>query len=100
MKTKTNNNDWLFNLILKYSGELLALAGTGIFIYNILNFSYKSYEAQECLGFVIPVLNSCYDIQGVAYYYTDQDRLLIALGAVMFVAGILLIRDKANKLKK
>ena len=75
----------------KYSGEILLTGGAGLFIYNIFNFSYETQFGlfRSCHNTV-----SCEPIQGVAYYYQSNTTLMISIGAMLIVAGILIIKNK------
>lgn len=77
---------WL-KQIKKYLGEIMVVLGTGTFSYNIFNFSFTDWE-----GLRLPSLGG--ELGNVAYYYTDEALLGIALGAMLIVLGILVIRNR------
>lgn len=78
--------------IKKYIGELILLIGVWLFVFNIFNFSYEAPRTKGVLP-ELPKLTSEI-VDSVAYYYSDSIIVLIALGAVLIVLGILIIRNK------
>lgn len=82
----------IITLIRKYLGEVMIIVGTGIFVYNIFNFSYVA-----TMGTCLPALG-CSEIQGVAYYYSSDILLLITIGSILMITGILIIRNKKSKI--
>ena len=78
----------------KYLGEIMAIIGTGFFVYNVFNFSYRTSE-----GFSFEFDFGEKDIQGVAYYYNLETLLLIAIGAILIVSGFLVIKNKNHERK-
>lgn len=74
--------------IKKWLGEVIFIIGTGLFIYNIFNFSYITDKGlcRARLG--------CREIEGVVYYYNNDTLLLVSIGAMLIVAGVLIIRNK------
>jgi len=57
----------LFKLIYKNLAELMTIAGSGIFAYNIFDFGYR---------------------------YDSETLSLIAIGIMLIVTGVILIRKK------
>ena len=68
--------------IIKYLGEILLIIGSFITVYNLLNFTHYRY------GYLtgLPIDKS--------YYYTNAAQFMIAIGVVLIVIGILIIRKK------
>lgn len=75
--------------IKKYVGEIFLLGGTFMVIYNILNFSYD----RGC-GILTKygIENQCNN--PVAYFYSDEIRLMLGFGVVLFITGILIMKNK------
>lgn len=71
--------DW----IKKYLGETIVIIGSGIFVYNLLSFSHR-----------VPRFYIGFRAIEVQYYYTPQALLLMAIGVMMIITGILIIRKK------
>ncbi len=106
IKTTDKINDKIDELIpgfeiffKKYIGEIMTIIGTGIFTYNIFNFSYSGGYGGKYLGdyprFESIVKNiGRYEFNYVAYYYDSETLLLIALGAMLIVGGLLIIKNK------
>ncbi len=66
----------MIKFIKKYLGETILLIGTGLFVRNVFNFSYNT---------------------GMEYYYYHSDILMgIYIGAMLIVAGILIIKKQAE----
>jgi hypothetical protein len=88
------------NKIKKYLGEILTIIGTGLFSYNIFNFSYTGgYGGKWEKGTLsLPGLPSAgrYEFNYVAYYYSPDALLLISIGAMLIVSGILIIKNKSK----
>jgi len=76
-------------IIKKYLGEFMTITGTGIFAYNILNFSFTDKE----LG----LINLPGGQRDWVYFYKNEVLLCIAIGAMLIVAGILIIKNKSRK---
>ena len=80
-------------IIKKNFGEIILITGTGVFFYNILNFSNKI----QCER-VGPRRKSSELIDNldcvVEYYYNLGILLLISIGAMLIVSGILIIKNK------
>lgn len=83
--------------IKNYLGEIMTIVGTGIFMYNVFNFSYHTYgkggESSDLaidfgFGGKVP------ELEGIAYYYNSDVLLMIAIGAILITAGILIIKNK------
>ena len=81
----------IITLIKKYLGEVMIIVGTGIFMYNIFNFSYLT-----TMGTCLPTV-SCSRIQGVAYHYPSDILLLITIGSILMITGILIMRNKKSR---
>lgn len=80
-------------LIRNYFGEISLVVGTGLFFYNIFNFSFSDSTRG---GINIPGLPKLggRELGNVAYYYTEIGLLLISVSAILIVVGILMIRSK------
>ena len=85
----------LIKFIKKYSGETMLVIGTGLFIYNIFNFSFKTIYKIALIRQEMAFLN--YEIIGVAYYYLSNTLMCISIGAMLIVAGILIIKNRNEK---
>ena len=82
----------ILKLIKKYFGKIMTISGVGIFTYNVFNFSYKT--ATKGLA-SLPALGNT-QIEGVAYYYTSDVLFRLAISSMLFVSGILIIKNKKN----
>lgn len=80
------------NFIKRCSGEVMIIIGTGLFVYNVFDFSYTASYG-HC---VLPMF-SCEEILGVGYYYPFNTLLSISIGAMLIVSGVLIIRNKYEK---
>lgn len=60
----------------------MLVVGTGLFSYNILNFSFT--DRRGVFG----------ELPSVAYYYTETSLFLISTSVILIVVGILVIRNK------
>ncbi|NQU77065.1 hypothetical protein HQ544_00010 [Candidatus Falkowbacteria bacterium] len=80
--------------IKNYLAEVMVIIGSGLFVYNIFNFSYKSYNNTK--GGLLPKLSDLgsREIGGIAYYYQHHTLLWITVGTMLIVAGILILRNK------
>ena len=67
--------------IKKYIGEIMIIIGSGLFSYNVFNFSHTRGEYYLGLG-----------AKGIVYYYSTNSLTLISLGVVLTVLGILIIK--------
>ena len=85
--------DLMTKIIKRFLGELMVVLGTGIFSFNVFNFSYEG--AREG-GIRLPSLNG--ELKGVAYFYDKITLLLIAMGAILIISGILIIRNRKNQI--
>lgn len=83
-------NEFMKNFLKKYSGELLTIIGTGIFAYNVFNFSYKTR-----MGFSLSPLSN-EPIQGVAYYYSNGTIVFITIGAILIVLGLIIMKRRVK----
>lgn len=72
----------------KYFGEILTVVGSGIFSYNVLNFSYRTSSGG--------LLSFRTEIDGVAYYFSNNTLSWIAIGVMLVVGGVLIIKNKNN----
>lgn len=73
----------ILKTIEKFFGEIILMIGTGIFFYNIFNiFTFNRFT------------RPFRTLKGYAYYYNQDILLLISIGAMLIVAGILIIRNK------
>ena len=75
-------------IIKKYVGEIMIVIGSGLFSYNIFNFSYRT-------GGGLPVLGTT-KFEGVAYYYDTTPLILISVGVMLIVCGFLIVKKKNN----
>ena len=85
-----------------FLGEFLIILGTGLFFYNVFNFSHEGGHGGATSGaggirseILKEVLGSSNGdgIEFVAYYYNQETLILITLGAVLAVTGILFIKN-------
>lgn len=74
MKTITKN---LLKFIKKYLGELMIIIGSGIFVYNILDFTHMRLISRT-----------------VRYYFSHDTISWITFGAVLIVIGFFIIKNK------
>ena len=73
-------------IMKKIFGEMILVGGMGMLFYNILNFSYKTHYSKKI------VIHR--ELEGIAYYYHPGTLLMIAIGAMLITAGILIIKNK------
>jgi len=83
----------IIRFIKKYFGETLVIVGSGLFIYNILNFSYEG-KREGGLDLDLDLKSEL--VSGVAYYYTQDTILIITFGIILMLIGIFIIRNKNN----
>ncbi len=93
-----------FNRAIKfcraYVGELMSVLGAGVLTYNIFNFSHQGGSGGEYTrgavnsGVLVP-WGGRYEFEYVAYYYADGTLFLIALGTMLLLSGILIIRKRS-----
>jgi len=76
----------LIRFIKKYLGETILVIGTGLFVYDVFNFSYHTYGKGGL------VLDFTASLEGIAYYYSSDVLMGISIGAMLIVAGILIIK--------
>ena len=74
----------IVSFLKKYLGEAMLVVGTGILVYNIFNFSVDEFALGR-------ITEPTYTF---AYHYPSDVLNLIAVGAMLVVAGILMIRNK------
>ncbi|MCX6722165.1 MAG: hypothetical protein NTY04_03165 [Candidatus Staskawiczbacteria bacterium] len=80
--------------VKKYPGESLLVLGVGIFVCNIFGFSY---DTDIVSGSTSGIPNmGIRTIQGVAYYYPTITAFLISIGAMMIVAGVIIMKARAK----
>jgi len=77
-------------IIKKYFGEISLVIGVGTFFYNIFNFSYRTFGK----GGLLPKLPGSDDFEGIAYFYSSDVLIMIAVGAILMTIGILIIKNK------
>lgn len=65
-------------------GEIMVIIGSGIFVYNVFNFSHCSY-------------NFIGKISDVKYYYSEMALACITIGGMLIVSGILIIKMRKNE---
>lgn len=92
----------IIGFIKKYLGELMVIFGTGIFSYNVFNFSYTGGFGGERIGggrLRIPTefYTGRYEFEYVAYYYTNETLLYVALGTMLIIRGVFVIRNKRKR---
>jgi len=75
--------------IKKYIGEIMIITGSGLFSYNIFNFSYRTFGKGGLLK-----MPGTAELEGIAYYYSSNSLILISIGVMLIVGGILIIRNK------
>ena len=73
----------IIKTIKNYLGEIMLIIGTGIFTNSVSDFfhTYAEWTLTE----------------GQYYYYTDDTRSLITIGAILIVWGILIIKKRNEK---
>ena len=72
----------------KYLGEILLTIGSGVLVYNVFNFSFRTSR-----GISLPSISDN-PVYGAAYYYDDTTLVFLALGMILLVSGILIMRNK------
>jgi len=80
--------------IKKYIGEIMVIVGSGLFSYNIFNFSYQTFGKGGLLK-----MPGTEELEGIAYYYSPNSLILISIGVMLIVCGILIIRSKNHERK-
>jgi hypothetical protein len=82
----------------KYLGELLTIMGTGISVYNVFNFSYRTYGKIISEGLLpkLPSLGPKLELEGIAYYYSSDTLWLISIGAMLIILGLIMMKYKAK----
>ncbi len=81
--------------IKKYIGGFMLVIGSGIFAYNVFNFSYRA-EITRYSPILAPEGGKPV---GVAYYYSSDTLLLISIGIMLIVSGVLIIRNNRQENK-
>ena len=93
---------------MKRLDEVLIVLGTGILAYNIFNFSSTGgwgrggeiIERGSLKGFPsnLPSLGPVWEFEYnyVAYYYPSDTLQLIAIGAMLLVGGLLVMRRRRH----
>ena len=79
----------IIKLIRKYLGEIMLIAGAGTFAYNVFNFSHSTHPSRIDL-----IFSEGEFVNGVVYYYDSDTLLYLAIGAMLIVSGILIIKHK------
>ncbi len=82
--------------VKKYLGEVLIVLGAGIFSYNVFNFSWKDEVGDDLPWPDFDFHFGPRSLGNVAYYYSNETLLLIALGAMLIAGGVLIIRNKSK----
>jgi hypothetical protein len=75
--------------IKRHIGKIMIIVGSGLFFYNIFNFSYQTFDKGGLLR-----TPGAKELEGIAYYYSSNSLILISVGVVLIVSGILIIRNK------
>ena len=73
----------LIILLRKFIGEILTIIGSGVFTYNIFNFSNAGDRDET----VIRIMGG-----HIGYYYHDDTLKFIALGAMLIATGLFIIK--------
>ncbi len=89
----------MIKIIKNLLGEFFFTSGVGIFIYNILSFSYKGGHGGKwidgSLSFLPQLLTrGRYEFEYVVYYYKHDTIVLVTIGAIMITLGLLIIKNK------
>lgn len=66
----------------------MIIAGSGLFSYNVFNFSYRTFGKGGLLK-----MPGTEELEGIAYY-SSNFLILISIGVMLIVGGILIIRNK------
>jgi hypothetical protein len=79
--------------IKKFGGELLIITGLFIFVTNLLNISASggSFCAKK-LDRSRPCTN--WQSSPISYYYSSDTRICIAVGIILLVVGIMIIKRR------
>ncbi|MEA2113219.1 MAG: hypothetical protein U9P63_00995 [Patescibacteria group bacterium] len=80
----------LIGFIKKYLGEIMLVIGSGLFVHNIFSFSYRAY-GKGGLSFDFEQ-----ELEGIAYFYSSDVLIGISIGAMLIVAGILVIKKQSK----
>ncbi|PIP46338.1 MAG: hypothetical protein COX15_00985 [Candidatus Colwellbacteria bacterium CG23_combo_of_CG06-09_8_20_14_all_42_19] len=75
--------------IKKNIGEIMIIAGSGLFSCNVFNFSYQTFGKGGLLK-----MPGTEELEGIAYYYSSNSLILISIGVMLIVGGILIIRNR------
>lgn len=80
------------NILKKYLGEIFLTVGSGLTIYNLTGFTHQATR------FYTPPKPSAVNVsywQG-NYYFTDGQRAMIALGVMLIIAGVMIMKRRKN----
>lgn len=83
----------------KYIDEIMIMAGSGLFSYNVFNFSYRTFGKGGSLLRPSLKMPGTKELEGIAYYYSSNSLILIFIGVMLIVSGILIIRSKNHERK-
>lgn len=72
--------------------NFILLLGTGLFIYNLFDFSSDCYCDSSGLLPSFKCINPA-----TYYYYSDISLILLTIGAIFIVIGLLKIRKKKGE---
>jgi len=75
--------------IKRHIGKIMTVTGSGLFAYNIFNFSYHIYGRGGLLK-----MPGTQELEGIAYYYSSNSLMLISIGVMLIIWGILIIKNK------
>lgn len=82
----------------------MVIIGSGISVYNLLDFAHSTYLTKNSfqgsrMERLLAKHSGNASPQTVYYYYSANTLLWIALGVMLIVVGILIIRSKKKNLK-
>ena len=80
----------LIKFIKNHLGETMLVIGTGLFVHNVFNFSYRTYGKGGL------ILDFTAELEGIAYYYSSDILMGISIGAMLIVVGILIINKRSK----
>jgi len=88
--------------IIKNIAKILLLLGVTLFIYGLFGFQSFYYcgegEGKTCSSLMLK-LGKCYKCTdpAVYYYYSDEDRFLMAVGATLIIIGLSQIKRRSTE---